>query len=216
MVGAMHGAGIPDGQPTSLRRDDPSKPAMFFWTTFGIAFETLCRPAAVDTVSAGDIQSIALDALAGLLRREVAGSVISEEGIFEDVCDLLFRLSLTEGPAVKVRVLEIAVSLAPTVLAGDSTMNPRLKQCLQIATTVIRELLPATSSSASRGGSRGVSPRASWSSRAHSCQCSFGHHVARSRRARPASVHAVRRFGRPLAVSVAARSLRHRIPSLLW
>ncbi|GAA5989051.1 hypothetical protein JCM10908_006285 [Rhodotorula pacifica] len=154
MIRAMNGAGVPDGQPESLPQQAQSEPAMFFWTTFGIAFETLCRPAAVGQVSASEIQSIALDALSGLLRPEVSGSVLRDEAVFEEICNLLFRLGLTEGLAVKIRVLEIAVALAAAVVdatpgasASDLRSDGRLKQCLQIATTVIREVLPATSSS---------------------------------------------------------------------
>ncbi|GAA5882646.1 hypothetical protein JCM3774_004088 [Rhodotorula dairenensis] len=128
-----------------------SEPALFFWTTFGIAFETLCRPAAVGQVSASEIQSIALDALSGLLRPEISGPVLQDEAIFEEICNLLFRLGLTEGLAVKIRVLEIAVALSGVVVEAAATTearnDKRLKQCLQLATTVVREILPSSSSS---------------------------------------------------------------------
>lgn len=134
---------------------------MFFWTTFGIAVETLCRPAAVGQVSASEIQSIALDALSGLLRPEVSGPVLQDETVFEEICNLLFRLGLTEGLAVKIRVLEIAVALAAVVVEGASgadASDRRLKQCLQIATTVIREVLPLSGSSVKREWARPVVP----------------------------------------------------------
>ncbi|BGP57657.1 hypothetical protein JCM8202v2_005301 [Rhodotorula sphaerocarpa] len=155
MIRALHGTGVPDGQPSNLARTKTSEPALFFWTTFGIAYETLCRPAAVGNVPAAEIQSIALDALSGLLRPDISGDVLRDEAIFEDICNLLFRLALTEGLAIKVRALEIAVGLVHSILGRDSAAldgsalrsNPRLKQCLQIATTVVRETLPPTSSS---------------------------------------------------------------------
>lgn len=161
MIRALHGTGVPDGQPSNLARTETSEPALFFWTTFGIAYETLCRPAAVGNVPAAEIQSIALDALSGLLRPDISGDVLRDEAIFEDICNLLFRLALTEGLAIKVRALEIAVGLVHSILGRDSAAldgsalrsNPRLKQCLQIATTVVRETLPPESSSTRRQSS---------------------------------------------------------------
>lgn len=156
MTRAMDGADPSDTRPSS-------EPALFFWTTFGIAFETLCRPAAVGQVSASGIQSIALDALSGLLRPEISGPVLQDEAIFEEICNLLFRLGLTEGLAIKIRVLEIAVALSGVVVeaapvAAELRADKRLKQCLQLATTVVREILPSSSSSVKGESAKGSPP----------------------------------------------------------
>lgn len=80
-------------------------PALFFWVLFGLSFEALCggRPS---------VQAIALDALVGLMRTEVSGPALLEASLFEEVCNLCYRLAITEGPEIKQRVMEIVLVLA--------------------------------------------------------------------------------------------------------
>jgi HEAT repeat-containing protein 5 len=81
------------------------EPALFFWVLFGLSFEALCggRPS---------VQAIALDALVGLMRTEVSGSALLEASLFEELCNLCYRLAITEGPEIKQRVMEIVLVLA--------------------------------------------------------------------------------------------------------
>ena len=37
-----------------------------------------------------------------------------DTGLFEELCNLCYRLAITEGPAIKVHVMEVAVLLAKT------------------------------------------------------------------------------------------------------
>ncbi|BGP19331.1 hypothetical protein JCM10213v2_007420 [Rhodosporidiobolus nylandii] len=141
-----------------------SDPALFFWVLFGLSFEALCGAGTASGVSTVALQSIALEALVGLIRPDVSGTVLQEAGVFEEVANLCLRLAITEGPEIKLRVAEIAFGLAKVFakevsadanginggpLDGDGTRNdPRLTQCLRIATTVLRESIPATMSGA--------------------------------------------------------------------
>ncbi|GAA5889046.1 hypothetical protein JCM6882_009727 [Rhodosporidiobolus microsporus] len=165
MLRAMDGVDPKEIYTASLPSAHRSEPALFFWVLFGLAFEALCTAGPSSSlVSTNSIQSIALEALVGLIRPDVSGAVLKETGIFEELCNLCYRLAITEGPAIKVRVVEIAVGLAkvfvkevPAAAAGingagiDSEAarnDPRLTQCLRIATTVLRESIPATMSTA--------------------------------------------------------------------
>lgn len=197
-----------DGNKTthSVERDDanlPSRnrtePALYFWTTFGLAFEALCASPPSGSTPASTVQSIALEAVVGLIRPDIAGTALKDSGLFEEVCNLCYRLAITEGLEIKMRVLEIALGLsrvflaeaaassrqapAPETSAGSAEKaltfpcehvhsangavdhssirnDPRLTQCLRVATTALREAIPATSSSAKREFSlaRSVNP----------------------------------------------------------
>ncbi|GAA5914098.1 hypothetical protein JCM5296_003575 [Sporobolomyces johnsonii] len=150
----------------SLPSSSRDSPALFFWVLFGLSFEALCTaPPTSSSTSATDVQSIALEAVVGLIRPDVSGSALRETSLFEEVCNLCYRLAITEGPEIKMRVLEIALGLArvfikdvpvaPAGVNGLATMDDsaargdsRLTQCLRVATTVLREIVPATSSTA--------------------------------------------------------------------
>ncbi|GAA6050947.1 hypothetical protein JCM3770_005337 [Rhodotorula araucariae] len=145
--------------PSSHRHD----PAVFFWVLFGLSFEALCTSSAAGATSAAAVQSIALEALAGLTRPDVAGAVLTDTALFDELCNVCLRLAITEGPEIKARVLEIAIGLAKTfvddlhssgagtnsAVVGDDAVvraDARTMQCLRIATTVLRESIPATTS----------------------------------------------------------------------
>lgn len=92
-----------------------TEPALFFWVLFGLSFEALCAaPPPSGDVSADAVQSIALEAVVGLIRPEVSGTALLDTGLFEEVCNLCYRLAITEGPSIKIQVMEIALLLAQT------------------------------------------------------------------------------------------------------
>ncbi|BGP50956.1 hypothetical protein JCM10450v2_006882 [Rhodotorula kratochvilovae] len=146
--------------PSPHRHD----PAVFFWILFGLAFEALCTASSAGATSAAAVQSIALEALVGLTRPDVAGAVLKDAALFDELCNVCLRLAITEGPEIKARVLEIAIGLARTfvrdlpsegagmngaAVVGDDAAaraDARIMQCLRIATTVLRESIPATTS----------------------------------------------------------------------
>ena len=101
-----------DTMPTSKDDEAPlistkgrDTPTLFFWVLFGLTFEALCGGVA-------SVQIVALDALVGLLRTEVSGPALFETTLFEEVCNLCYRLAITEGPEIKARVMEIVLVLA--------------------------------------------------------------------------------------------------------
>lgn len=137
MLRAMDGLSPSDRLPSPHRSD----PAAFFWVVFGLAFESLCTAGPSSTngsVSTVASQSIALEAVVGLIRPDVAGAVLKEDGVFEEIANLCYRLAITEGPEVKIRVLEIALGLArvfikelPTAATGCVLPSP---SCLRFLT----------------------------------------------------------------------------------
>ncbi|GEM12259.1 clathrin-coated vesicle protein [Rhodotorula toruloides] len=146
----------------SLPSPHRSDPAVFFWNVFGLSFEALCTTPSSANSAATSIQTIALEALGGLLRRDVAGTVLNDQGLFDEVCNLCLRLALTEAAEVKARVLDITARLVQLFvrdLPASSAINDldandkaarvdrRLIQCLRIAIAVLRESVPASSTS---------------------------------------------------------------------
>lgn len=139
-----------------------NEPALFFWVLFGLSYEALCTGSQGSSeISPAAVQSAALDALDGLIRREVSGNALTETALFDEVCNLCYRLAITEGPEVKQRVMDVAVSLAklfataPAASVGTNGSSSasslpkdgKLTQCLRVATCVLRESVPTTSSS---------------------------------------------------------------------
>lgn len=96
----------------SLPSPHRSEPALYFWVTFGLAFEALCSSPPAGSTPASTVQSIALEAVVGLIRPDIAGTALKDTSLFEEVCNLCYRLAITEGLEIKMRVLEIALSLS--------------------------------------------------------------------------------------------------------
>ncbi|GAA5946756.1 hypothetical protein JCM3775_005235 [Rhodotorula graminis] len=151
----------PDDESAPLPSPHRGDPALFFWVLFGLSFEVLCSSASAGATSAAAVQAIALEALVGLTRPDVAGGVLQDVALFDEVCNLCLRLAITEGPEIKARVLEIVISLArglvrdlPVAAVGangaavpadqEARGDAKLIQCLRVATTVLRESIPAT------------------------------------------------------------------------
>ncbi|GAA6010487.1 hypothetical protein JCM11491_006962 [Sporobolomyces phaffii] len=163
MLRAMDGNSSTATSGATLPSPHRAEPALYFWVTFGLAFEALCSSPPAGSTPASVVQSIALEAVVGLTRPDIAGTALEDPGLFEEVCNLCYRLAITEGPEVKMRVLEIILGLSRVFIAkvantstsangmaSDASIrnDPKLTQCLRVATTALRESIPATSSSA--------------------------------------------------------------------
>lgn len=108
-----------DGIDTQINEQAPlvsstrDQPALFFWVLFGLSFEALCAaPPPSGGTSAEAVQAIALEAVVGLIRPEVSGTALLEKSLFEELCNLCYRLAITEGPAIKEHVMQIVLQLA--------------------------------------------------------------------------------------------------------
>ena len=115
MLRAVDGIDAPadDSSPLVTAVQAREEPALFFWVLFGISFEALCTaPPASGSTSVSSVQAIALEALVGLIRTEVSGRALVKGALFEELCNLCYRLTITEGPEIKVRVMQIVVQLA--------------------------------------------------------------------------------------------------------
>lgn len=107
-----------DGIDTKVDQQAPlvsstrQEPALFFWVLFGLSFEALCTAPPSGATSAAQVQAIALEALVGLIKPEVSGSALLEKSLFEELCNLCYRLAITEGPAIKAHVMQVVLQLA--------------------------------------------------------------------------------------------------------
>lgn len=115
MLRAIDGLDSTTSEAGPLVASTRTTPALFFWVLFGLSFEALC---AAPPPSGGTdpvlVQAIALEAVVALIRPDVSGTALVETGLFEELCNLCYRLAITEAPAIKSQVMEIALSLART------------------------------------------------------------------------------------------------------
>ncbi|KAI5476389.1 Armadillo-type fold domain containing protein [Pseudohyphozyma bogoriensis] len=169
MLRAVDGIDSTASESAPLVAESRTSPALFFWVLFGLSYEALCAtPPAAGSTSAATVQIIALESLVGLIRPEVSGTALLDTGLFEELCNLCYRLAITEGPAIKAHVMEIALSLASTfaqdlmkkeagstngkVVGGGASLatDSKMIQCLRVATCVLREAVPSSATSGSR------------------------------------------------------------------
>jgi hypothetical protein len=102
-IEAVNGSNAP-----STDRASTSEPTLFFFVIFGLAFEAL---ATGQSGTSGKFE-VALQAIEGLVTPDIAGSALLQEGIFDELCNLCYRLTITEAPAVQIRVIRIVSRLA--------------------------------------------------------------------------------------------------------
>lgn len=90
-------------------------PSLFFWVLFGLSFEALCTtPPKSGTTTPAQVQAIALEALVGLIRPEVSGDALLKTSLLDELCNLCYRLAITEGAGIKMRVMGIVLQLGQT------------------------------------------------------------------------------------------------------
>lgn len=165
MLAAVDGMDKPDAEAVAGLREQPTE---HFWVLYGLAFEALCAaPPPAGGLSPTQVQAIALEAVLGLTKADVAGPAMADAVLFEELCNLLYRLAITEAPGVKRLVMGVVVQLAGEFASqarrkegggmegrrGDgSTLKDdrRIQECLRVATTVLREAVPGTSEGAKR------------------------------------------------------------------
>lgn len=105
-----------------------SEPTLFFFVLYGLAFEALASTASAGSISneaAQETQTmrIALQAMRSLSKAQYAGSALLQDSIFEELCNLAYRLVMTEPVPVQISVVEMLAGLASSygtrLLDGD-------------------------------------------------------------------------------------------------
>ncbi|KAN0065708.1 hypothetical protein ACQY0O_000838 [Thecaphora frezii] len=151
-----------DGQPTTGPEVDESKPpsaarsgsepALFFFVLYGLAFEALSSSSAGDEASQeATVMRIALQAMSSLSKPVYAGSALLQDSIFEELCNLSYRLVMTEPPSVQISVLEmvggIAAGYGKLLLKSDDEKaaeakslpkSSKLTHCLRVVICVLQ------------------------------------------------------------------------------
>ncbi|SJX63142.1 related to LAA1-AP-1 accessory protein involved in TGN-endosome transport [Sporisorium reilianum f. sp. reilianum] len=130
-----------------------SEPCLFFFVLYGLAFEALATrsSSSVESVQEGKVMRISLRAMTALSKPEVAGSALLQDTLFSELCNLWYRLVMTEPPAVQVSVLEtiggMAASYGKLLLtaddeaaaqAGKLPSEAKLSQCLRVVVCVLQ------------------------------------------------------------------------------
>jgi len=88
-----------------------AEPMYFFYVVYGLAFEVLATSNSSPTSTRPTI--IALQAIEGILSRDISGISIIGNGLFEELIALLLRMITTEKSAqVRLAILSIVSTLA--------------------------------------------------------------------------------------------------------
>lgn len=132
-----------------------SEPCLFFFVLYGLAFEALATRSSnsVESVQEGKVMRISLRAMTALSKPQVAGSALLQDTLFSELCNLWYRLVMTEPPAVQISVLEtiggMAASYGKLLLSGDDEAaaeagklpnEAKLSQCLRVVVCVLQNV----------------------------------------------------------------------------
>lgn len=129
-IAAFSGNDISDADK-NIPLTTAKEPALFFYVIFGLAFEILADPSSFHTADedksrSAQTASLALEAMEGLLLPSIAGPALIRDGLYEELCGLFYRLTITESLAVQARVIQVVSQIASQYgkdfLAGDATM----------------------------------------------------------------------------------------------
>lgn len=116
ILAAMDGLDAPaaDGPAKAEPKGPRDEPTAFFFPVFGLVFEALSSQSseAASTQDSIDMTVTSLDALRSLVRPEYCGSAILDQGVFDELIGLCYRLALTEPALVQRHLVETIASLA--------------------------------------------------------------------------------------------------------
>ncbi|PWN18626.1 ARM repeat-containing protein [Microstroma glucosiphilum] len=157
MDGEVVSATSPPPTPSAFR----SEPTIFFFVLYGLAFESLASHVgstssnAIEAARQVRIMQAALDSMCCLANPVYAGTALLQEGQFAELCNLCYRIVMTESMKIQLKVVELIVALTtgykerlldgdgtPTSAvspAGPSTLpsSAKLTQLLRIIVSVI-------------------------------------------------------------------------------
>ncbi|KAJ9479387.1 AP-1 accessory protein LAA1 [Pseudozyma hubeiensis] len=132
-----------------------SEPCLFFFVLYGLAFEALATrsSSSAESLHESTVMRISLRAMTSLSRPQVAGSALLQDTLFSELCNLWYRLVMTEPPAVQVSVLEtiggMAASYGKLLLSADDQAaaeagrlpnEAKLSQCLRVVVCVLQNV----------------------------------------------------------------------------
>lgn len=141
--------------PNTTASNARSEPCLFFFVLYGLAFEALATRSSgsVESLQQGTVMRISLRAMTSLSRPQVAGSALLQDTLFSELCNLWYRLVMTEPPAVQVSVLEtiggMAASYGRLLLSADDQAaaeagklpnEAKLSQCLRVVVCVLQNV----------------------------------------------------------------------------
>lgn len=117
MIRAMDGA-----DPASadlVNGQHRQEPTLYWPVLFGLAYEAAATSAAAsdDPASAQSMET-ALLGLEALCQPSVAGNVFAKDAVFDELCNLCYRLAATEAPRSQILVTRVVLQLAKTVGAS--------------------------------------------------------------------------------------------------
>lgn len=146
-----------------------SEPTMLFFALYGLAFEALSTgpntTSANETAKNARMQSVALQAIKTLAKPQYSGTALLQDSTFEELCNLCYRIVLTEGVPVQAGIIDLVVGLTESFSSrlldgvdGDASSTTtslpekaKLTQLLRIVAFVITRSRVQRGSTAERG-----------------------------------------------------------------
>ncbi len=155
-LAAMDGEPVPVSTGANAAGPKPrSEPCLFFFVLYGLAFEALATrsSSSVESAQEGAVMRISLRAMTALSKPQVAGSALLQDTLFSELCNLWYRLVMTEPPSVQISVLEtiggMAASYGTLLLSADDQSaaeagklpnEAKLSQCLRVVVCVLQNV----------------------------------------------------------------------------
>ncbi len=97
-LAAMDGETVPAAAGTAVAPKARSEPCLFFFVLYGLAFEALATrsSSSIESLQEGKVMRISLRAMTALSKPQVAGSALLQDTLFSELCNLWYRLVMTE------------------------------------------------------------------------------------------------------------------------
>ncbi|CAO1639306.1 unnamed protein product [Sympodiomycopsis kandeliae] len=145
------------GPPSAFR----SEPTIFFFVLYGLVFEALSTSAGASSASVVDsgdavrgahVMRVSLQAVRSLSKPQYSGTALLQESSFEELCNLCYRIVLTESVSMQNGVVDLVLAIGrafksrlldgggdASTTSADTSLPPnaKLTQLLRIIVCVI-------------------------------------------------------------------------------
>lgn len=138
-LGAMDGQTFGSAKEPS---DTPSirpEPCVSFYTIYGLSFETLVKSMGDSTTA--DMATVALRAMASLVRPQLSGTTIFDGAFFDELCTVAYRIGVSEPALVKAEMLEVMASFVSSRKGIVAVDQAQTRRAVAVVTYTLRQII---------------------------------------------------------------------------
>jgi hypothetical protein len=139
-LGAMDGQTYTSSaEPASAPSVRP-EPCASFYTTYGLAFETLVKSMGDSATTA--MASVALRAMASLVKPQLSGTTVFDGAFFDELCTVAYRIGVSEPAVIKADMLEVMACFVTSRKGVVATDQAQTRRALAVVTYTLRQIVP--------------------------------------------------------------------------